>query len=43
MRMTYRIRKVTDGDREAVVAIFNYFVEHSYAAYPEEKANLVLR
>jgi phosphinothricin acetyltransferase len=40
MRMTYRIRKVTDGDREAIVAIFNYFVEHSYAAYPEKKVNL---
>jgi phosphinothricin acetyltransferase len=40
MGMQYRIRKVTDGDREAVVAIFNYFVERSYAAYPEKKVNL---
>ncbi|MDD5494458.1 MAG: GNAT family N-acetyltransferase [Dehalococcoidia bacterium] len=32
------IRKVQDGDRSAVVEIFNYFVEHSFAAYPDKKA-----
>ncbi|MCX6004597.1 MAG: GNAT family N-acetyltransferase [Chloroflexi bacterium] len=32
------IRKVEDSDRNAVVEIFNYFIENSFAAYPDKKA-----
>jgi len=28
---------MTDQDRESVMDIFNYYVENSFAAYPEEK------
>jgi len=38
----YIIRKVQEGDREAVVDIFNYFVENSFAAYPDTKADYSL-
>jgi len=34
---TYRIRKMLDQDQEQVLAIFNYHVEHGFAAYPETK------
>ena len=30
------IRPVIDNDRDAIVAVFNYFVENSFAAYPEQ-------
>ncbi len=33
----YVIRHVKDDDRNAVVGIFNYFVENSFAAYPDKK------
>jgi len=33
----YEIRRVRDGDRIAVVGVFNYFVENSFAAYPDKK------
>lgn len=33
----YTIRKFSSGDKQAVTDIFNYFVENSYAAYPEKK------
>jgi phosphinothricin acetyltransferase len=33
----YEIRKVREADRGAVVGIFNYFVENSFAAYPDKK------
>jgi len=33
----YEIRRVRDDDRIAVVGIFNYFVENSFAAYPDKK------
>jgi phosphinothricin acetyltransferase len=33
----YEIRRVRDGDRNAVVDVFNYFVENSFAAYPDKK------
>lgn len=36
----YVIREVSDGDQVAVAEIFNYFVEHSFAAYPSEPAGL---
>jgi L-amino acid N-acyltransferase YncA len=38
----FTIRKVREDDREAVVNIFNYFVENSYAAYPDTKADSTL-
>jgi phosphinothricin acetyltransferase len=28
---------ITDAEREAVVDIFNYYIGHSFAAYPEQK------
>jgi L-amino acid N-acyltransferase YncA len=34
----YLIRRVTDTDREAVMDVFNYFAENSFAAYPDKKA-----
>jgi L-amino acid N-acyltransferase YncA len=34
--MTYELQSLVEADRTAVVRIFNYFVEHSFAAYPEE-------
>jgi phosphinothricin acetyltransferase len=34
--MTYELRSLGEADRAAVVSIFNYFVERSFAAYPEE-------
>ena len=33
----YEIRRVREADRSAVVSIFNYFVENSFAAYPDKK------
>jgi len=33
----YVIRHVKDDDRDAVVGVFNYFVENSFAAYPDKK------
>jgi phosphinothricin acetyltransferase len=35
-RMTYEIAALAEADGAAVAAIFNYFVQHSFAAYPEE-------
>jgi len=32
----YQLADLSEGDRQAVVAIFNYFIEHSFAAYPAE-------
>jgi phosphinothricin acetyltransferase len=34
--MTYQLQSLIEADRTAVVAIFNHFVRHSFAAYPEE-------
>jgi phosphinothricin acetyltransferase len=34
--MQYRFAPLEESDREAVTAIFNYFVERSFAAYPDE-------
>jgi len=33
----YIIRPVTPDDRSGVIDIFNYYVEHTFAAYPEQK------
>jgi phosphinothricin acetyltransferase len=35
--MEYSISPISNDDREAVIDIFNYYVEHSFAAYPESK------
>lgn len=35
--MEYRIRKAVAGDRTAVIGVFNYFIAHSFAAYPEKE------
>jgi phosphinothricin acetyltransferase len=37
----YTIRKFSSGDKQAVTDIFNYFVENSYAAYPDKKVGLI--
>jgi len=34
--MDYEFEDMTDAHREAVVDIYNYFVENSFAAYPDE-------
>lgn len=34
--MSYRLRKLKDTDRKAVIDIMDYFIKNSYAAYPEE-------
>ena len=31
------IREMKEEDRISIIDIFNYYVEHSFAAYPEEK------
>jgi len=36
MNMQHHIRPATESDKDAIVAVFNYFVENSFAAYPEE-------
>jgi phosphinothricin acetyltransferase len=28
---------VSETEREAVIDLFNYYIEHSYAAYPEDR------
>lgn len=35
--MQYSISPITDNDREPIIDIFNYYVENSFAAYPENK------
>lgn len=35
--MDYELRPATAGDKTGVVDIFNYYVEHTYAAYPDQK------
>jgi len=35
--MKIRFEKMGEGDREAVIDLFNYYVENSFAAYPEKK------
>ncbi len=34
--MTYELADLSENDRSEVVAVFNHFVQHSFAAYPEE-------
>ncbi|MBI4767040.1 MAG: N-acetyltransferase [Deltaproteobacteria bacterium] len=35
--MKYSISPISSDDREAIMDIFNYYVENSFAAYPENK------
>ena len=35
--MRVRFDRMAEGDREAVIDLFNYYIENSFAAYPEEK------
>ncbi|MEW5745621.1 MAG: N-acetyltransferase family protein [Nitrospirota bacterium] len=35
--MDYTISPITSEDRTAIIDIFNYYVEHSFAAYPQNK------
>jgi L-amino acid N-acyltransferase YncA len=35
--MDYTISPMSADDRQAVMDIFNYYVEHSFAAYPEKR------
>jgi L-amino acid N-acyltransferase YncA len=37
--MEYSVRPLGEGDRQAVIDIFNYYIEHSFAAYREEKVS----
>ena len=39
MRSNYSIRTVTDDDKDAVLSIFNYYIENSFAAYRENKVD----
>ncbi len=34
--MTYEFVRISEAHRNEVMRIFNYYVEHSFAAYPEE-------
>jgi phosphinothricin acetyltransferase len=35
--MEYTLKPLSENDRTAVVDIFNYFIENSFATYPERK------
>ena len=35
--MKYSISQISNEDREQLIDIFNYYVENSFAAYPENK------
>jgi phosphinothricin acetyltransferase len=35
--MEYSISPIRDEDREPIIDIFNYYIENSFAAYPESK------
>ena len=37
--MKYRLEPISLDDREAVIDIFNYYVENSFAAFPEERVS----
>lgn len=34
--MNYELADLVERDRKAIVSIFNHYVEHSFAAYPDE-------
>ncbi len=33
----YRFSPITDADGEEIIDLFNYYIENSFAAYPEQK------
>ena len=35
--MTYTIQPIIDGDHRPIINIFNYYVEHTFAAFPKNK------
>jgi L-amino acid N-acyltransferase YncA len=35
--MAYKLKKISEKDRTAVIDIFNYFIKNSFAAYPESE------
>lgn len=35
--MIYTINQISEDDRESIIDIFNYYIENSFAAYPEQK------
>jgi L-amino acid N-acyltransferase YncA len=35
--MNIRFDRMVEADREAVIDLFNYYIENSFAAYPEKK------
>jgi phosphinothricin acetyltransferase len=35
--MQIRFEKMAEGDRGAVIDLFNYYIENSFAAYPDKK------
>ena len=35
MNEEYVFSTISSGDCKEIVTIFNYYIEHSYAAYPE--------
>ena len=37
--MKIRFEKMGEGDREAVIDLFNYYIENSFAAYPDKKVS----
>jgi phosphinothricin acetyltransferase len=37
--MKIRFEKMGEGDRAAVIDLFNYYIENSFAAYPEKKVS----
>jgi phosphinothricin acetyltransferase len=37
MHTTYHLGPITGEDQHEIMEIFNYYVEHSWAAYPEER------
>ena len=38
--MNYKIRTFKNIDKTPILKIFNYYVEHSFAAYPDEKVGM---
>ncbi|WP_269850919.1 hypothetical protein [Methanosarcina horonobensis] len=37
IRMKYEFSPISSEDREAIIDTFNYYIENSFAAYPESK------
>lgn len=37
MQDNFKLKKMSEEDRTQIIDIFNYYIENSYAAYPENK------